>query len=457
MGAALQTDLYELTMAAAYLREGSSERRAVFELYVRHLPPSRGYGIAAGLEAALRFLEELRFTPEELEALEALPALAEGFRVSGFRRRLEELRFTCDVWAMPEGTAFFGGEPLLRVEGPLIEAQLVETRLLSVLNHASAIASKAARFAWAARPASVVEFGARRAHPDAAVDAARAAYIGGCDGTSNLEAARRFGIPIFGTAAHSFTMSHESELEAFRSYIETFPDTSTLLIDTYDTLEGARRAAAVGGERLRGVRLDSGNLEVLAFGVRRILDDAGLSEARIVVSGDLDENVVQRLLSRGAPIDVFGVGTRLTVSTDAPALGGVYKLVSIEREGRMEPATKLSEAKIAWPGAKQVYRHRGREGELAFDELGLADEPAPEGAESLLVQVMRGGQRMGEGEPLSASRARAVASVAALPEPVRRIARDRRPARYEVRPTRALVALLEEARANVAAEAGLST
>lgn len=441
MASALQTDLYELTMAAAYFREGWHERRAVCEAFVRRLPGKRTYLIASGLERVVSFLENLHFTGEDLAYLESIPALAEGFRIPGFRSYLENLRFTGDVWAVPEGTAIFGGEPMLRVDAPLLQAQIVETFLLSALNHATTIASKAARISHVAAPASVIEFGARRAHPEAAVDVARAAWVGGCTGTSNLEAGRRYGIPVFGTAAHMFIMAHDTEVEAFRSYFDTFPGTTTLLIDTYDTLEGARRAAAVGGQALRGVRLDSGNFLELSRGVRKILDDAGLHHARIVASGDLNETKIRALVRAGAPIDVYGVGTDLVISRDEPALGGIYKLVAIERDGRLEPTAKFSEAKVTWPGAKQIFRHQ-RDGRFAFDELGLADEAIPPGSQPLLVPVLLGGKRVAEAESLTALRDRTRASLASMPDWIHDLGPDIRPCRYEVRPTRALVAML---------------
>lgn len=448
MGQALQTDLYELTMAAAYFREGSQHRRAVCEAFVRRLPKKRNYLIAAGLERVLAFLEDFHFTKDEVDYLASVPALAEGFRVPGFREHLLSLRFEGDVWAVPEGTAIFGGEPMLRVEAPLIQAQIVETFLLSALNHETTIATKAARIAHVASPAAVMEFGARRAHPEAAVDVARAAYVGGCVGTSNLEAGRRFGIPVFGTAAHMFIMAHGSEVAAFQSYVETFPTTTTLLIDTYDTLEGARRAAAVGGPGLRGVRLDSGDFLELSREVRRILDTAGLHQVKIVASGDLNETKIRSLVQARAPIDLYGVGTDLVISRDEPALGGIYKLVAIERDGRLEPTAKFSEAKVTWPGAKQIFRHV-EGGRFVEDELGLAGEVPPLGAVPLLVPVMKGGRRIAPPESLDTLRERTRASLASLPPWVHDLGPDKRPCRYEVRPTKALVATLAALRAKM--------
>lgn len=445
MGEALQTDLYELTMAAAYFREGWQGRRAICEAFVRRLPRGRRYLIAAGLERVLSYLETLRFDDDELDYLASTPALHEAFRMPGFRDYLRGLRFTGDVWAVPEGTAIFAGEPMIRVEAPLVEAQLVETFLLSAINHATSVASKAARIVLAAGDAAVIEFGGRRTHPEAAVDAARAAYLAGCVGTSNLEAGRRFGIPVFGTAAHMFTMAHPSELEAFRAYVATFPRTSTLLIDTYDTLEGARNAAKAAGPALRGVRLDSGDLLRLSREVRAILDEAGLQETRIVASGDLNETLIGRLRAERAPIDTYGVGTELVVSKDAPALGGVYKLVAIERDGRMEPSAKFSEGKVTWPGAKQIFRLMAG-GEMVGDELGLAHEAPPPGSAPLLVQLMRAGRWVAPAESLEVMRTRARENLAALPAWAKKSGPDVPASCWEVRPTRALVDCLLELR-----------
>ncbi|HWV36962.1 MAG TPA: nicotinate phosphoribosyltransferase [Vulgatibacter sp.] len=448
MGEALRTDLYELTMAAAYHREGIADRRAVCEIFVRKLPRRRSYLLVAGLELALRALESFRFGEDDLDFLASLPALETAFLDPTFRPFLEALRFRGDVWAMPEGTIALEGEPLLRVEAPLVEAQVVETVLLSLIGHSTTVASKAARVVDAADGVAVVEFGARRAHPEAAIDAARAAWIAGCAGTSNLEAARRWGIPAFGTASHMFTMVHDTELDAFRSYVDAFPTTSTLLIDTYDTLEGAARAIRAGGPGLAGVRLDSGDLGALAREVRRMLDEGGMEDTKIVASGDLDEGSIASLREGGAPIDVFGVGTKLTASTDAPALGVVYKVVAIEKDGELLPTAKFSRGKVMWPGAKQVHRRLDDDGILEWDQLSLADEPPPPGSSALLVPVMRGGRRVGPPEPIAVARERAAASLRSLPESlIRGVPRGERPA--GPRPSARLLALLDEVHARV--------
>lgn len=416
----LATDLYQLTMAAAYWRHGLGREYATFELFVRKLPPGRSYLVAAGLEQAVEFLQALQFDAASLDYLCALPQ----FRSlpTGFREALAAFRFTGDVHAMPEGTLVFPQEPLLQVRAPLLQAQMVETFLLATLNHQTAIATKAARVVEAAAGKGVVEFGARRAHGfDAALYGARAAVIGGCIGTSNVLAGRTFGLRVFGTAAHSFTMAFAREIDAFRAYLETFPEHATLLIDTYDTLEGARRAASLG-PRVQGVRLDSGDLLALSRQVRRILDDAGLAATRIVASGDLDEHAVGALEAAGAPIDLYGVGTELITSRDAPALGGVYKLVEVEEASGPRPVRKLSEGKVSWPGVKQVYRQRGAEGLLRGDVLGLRGEEVP--GEPLLRPVLREGRRVGGWAagppPLEEARARAREQREALPPGLRR-------------------------------------
>ena len=351
----LATDLYQLTMAAAYHANGRNEQ-ASFELFARQLPRERSYLIVAGLEQALDYLRRLSFSSDEIEYLRGLPAFD---RVSPkFFDYLRDFRFSGDVWAMPEGTVAFAGEPLLRVTAPLIEAQIVETYLLATINFQTLIATKASRIVEAAQGRGIIEFGARRAHGfGAAIYAARAAVIGGCIGTSNVEAGRMFDIPEYGTAAHSFTMAFEREIDAFRAYFKVFPDSSTLLLDTYDTINAARLATEFGPE-LRGVRLDSGDLIELSKQVRAILDEAGMRQTKILASGDLNEFKIAEMIAAGAPIDVFGVGTDLSTSRDAPALGGVYKLVEVEVDGRVEPKIKLSH----------------RQGDLSVSQAGLASE-----------------------------------------------------------------------------------
>jgi nicotinate phosphoribosyltransferase len=359
----LMTDLYELTMAAAYHDNGVREP-ATFELFVRALPPGRSFLIAAGLSQALEYLTDFRFSSDQIDFLRHQPAFQHVS--AAFFEYLATVRFTGDVWAIPEGTAVFANEPLLRITAPIIEAQLVETALLAIINLQTLVASKAARIVTAARGRSVIDFGSRRAHGmEAGVLAARAAYIAGCAGTSNVEAGHRFGIPIFGTLAHSFVMAFDREEDAFRAFLKVFPDTATVLVDTYDTLAAVKMLTKY--KPIPAVRLDSGDLLRLSVQTRRCLDEAGMTATKIFASGDLDEHRIAQLVAGGAPIDGFGVGTQLATSYDAPALGIVYKLVSVSRGGRI----KLSEEKATYPLAKQVWR---RDGE---DLITTADEATP--------------------------------------------------------------------------------
>ncbi len=420
----LATDLYELTMAAAYVAQGMDETTATFEAFVRTLPADRGYLVVSGLEQILEYVRRLSFDGESIDALRAVPTFADA--PDAFWQWLRGFRFRGDVDAMPEGTVAFAGEPLLRVRGPIAEAQLVETFVLSTLNHQTSIATKAARVVDAAAGRAVVEFGARRAHGfDAATFGARAAVIGGCVGTSNVLAGRAFGLEVYGTAAHSFTMAFPHEVDAFRAYHRTFPRDALLLVDTYDTLEGTRRAASIG--KIRGVRLDSGDLAALSREVRAILDDAGQRDAIIVASSDLDEDRVAEIVASGAPIDLFGVGTELITARDAPALGGVYKLVAIDDARGHRPVKKLSPGKVSWPDAKQVFRARDARGRFVGDTLALATESLP--GEPLLVPVVRGGELVAPSISIRAIRDRARAQREALPDDVRRL---HAPAEYPV-------------------------
>ena len=437
--AALLTDLYQLTMAAAYFREGYREP-ATFSLFVRRLPSSRGFLVAAGLEDALDYLCALHFAPEGLDRLAAL-----GRFDTDFLGHLAGLRFTGAVRAVPEGTILFAEEPLLEVTAPIIEAQLVETALLNLVHGPTVLASKAARVVLAADGRPVAEFGLRRSHGiHAGLVAARSAFLAGCASTSDVLAGSLYGIPLSGTMAHSYITAFGDELEAFRAYARLFPDSAVLLIDTYDTLEGARNAATVAGEleqrghRLAAVRLDSGNLLELSIGVRRILDEAGHPGVRIFASGGLDEHDLERLLAAGAPVDAFGVGTKLNVSADAPSLDFVYKMV----RHRESDVLKLSEGKVTWVGRKAVYRSRDSDGRFAGDLLALAEEPAPGRAEPLLEAVMEGGEPVRPHPTLHEIRDRCAAGLAALPAGVRRL-RDPEP--YPVVPSAALRVRQEEA------------
>ena len=341
-------------MAAGYHAAGETSS-ASFELFVRELPATRGYLVAAGLEQAIAYLETWRYTPDEVDYLRSVPALR-GARPAFFDDYLPGLRFTGDVWAVSEGTPVFAGEPILRVTAPLPEAQLVETALLATILFQTAVASKAARVREAAGERPVIEFGGRRAHgTEAAMYAARAACLAGCRATSNVEAGYRYGLAVSGTMAHSWVMAYPDELTAFSRYAAVYGPRSVLLIDTYDSIAAARRIVGAG-LRPAAVRLDSGDLVHLSRAVRGILDAGGLGDTQILASGDLDEHKIAAVVSSGAPIDGFGVGTALSTSSDAPALSGVYKLVEIDRAGTMTPVMKLSAGKRTCPGAKQLWR-----------------------------------------------------------------------------------------------------
>jgi nicotinate phosphoribosyltransferase len=398
-------------MAAAYF-EHRVDCRATFELFVRQLPRERSYLVAAGIDSALEYLETLHFTEEDIQFLRHQPAFQSVS--DSFFDYLRTFRFTGDVQAFEEGTLVFAEEPILQVTAPAPEAQVVETYLLSVINLETLVASKAARVVSAARGREVLEFGTRRAHgPEAGVRAARAAYVGGCIATSNVLAGYRYGIPLAGTAAHSWTQIFPTERESFEALLETFPERAILLIDTYDSLTGAETAAALG-RKVAGVRLDSGDLLEKSRRVREILDRHGLTETKIVASGDLNEYKIEELVSQGAPIDVFGVGTDLATSRDVPALSVVYKLVQVERAGRIELKTKFSEQKVHSPGRKQVFRF-SRQGQFHYDLIGCADEVYPDGT-PLLQTVMKDGQRLVLPPPLAEVQARTLRNLERLPD-----------------------------------------
>jgi len=438
----LLTDLYELTMAAGYVQTGF-EARATFELIVRNLPARRNYLVAAGLEQALEFLEGVTFGSDEIEFLKKHSAFGGVGRE--FFEYLAGFRFTGDVWAMPEGTVFFPGEPVLRVTAPIAEAQIVETYLLATINFQAMIASKAARVVTAAQGRPVIEFGTRRAHGmESGVLAARAAFIGGCEGTSNVEAGRRFGISTYGTQAHSWIMAHEDEEEAFRKFLEIFPDHSVLLVDTYDVRAAVEKILSLG-RKPRGVRLDSGDLAADSRWVRKRLDEAGWKDVLVFASGDLDEDRIASLLEQGAEIGGFGVGTSLATSNDAPALGVIYKLVELERGGQIHSAAKFSEAKVTYPGRKQVLRCTGADGKYSEDVIALEEEKLA-GAEALLVPVMRGGKRLGQAAELNVARERCLENVARLPEGVKSLTGM---AGYPVRHSVRLEELMKQVRSRV--------
>jgi nicotinate phosphoribosyltransferase len=408
----LVTDLYELTMAAAYWSAGLADRQATFELFFRSLPPGRSYMVAAGLEQALYYLLTARFTDEDIAYVRGLPVFAHA--PAAWFGSLCDWHFTGDVWAIPEGTVVFPNEPLMRVTASLDEAQIVETYLIAALAYPTSVATKAARVATAARGRSVVDFGTRRGHgPQAGMWAARAAFIGGCQGTSNVAAAERLGIPPVGTLAHSFIMAVEDEREAFEKFSTVFPDRPTFLIDTFETVEGARNALRAT-RRPGQVRLDSGDLVPLSREVRRILDDGGAPEVKIFASGDLNEYKIAALMAAGAPIDAFGVGTELTTVADAPSLGCVYKLVELsDGRGSQSGRIKLSAGKRTYPGRKQVFRQRDPDGRFDHDVIGLDDERLP--GERLLVEVMRAGQLLGPLPSLSTLQSRCREQLDCLP------------------------------------------
>jgi nicotinate phosphoribosyltransferase len=425
--AALLTDLYEFAMVDAYLDEGLQDE-AVFSLFVRRLPSRRNFLLACGLEDALRYLETLRYTPGQLDYLASLRRFSD--RLLSY---LERFRFSGDVCAVPEGTPIFGEEPILEVVAPLPEAQLVETYLLNQIHLQTMAASKAARVVEAAAGRPVMEFGLRRIHgADAGVKVARAAFIAGVQATSNVLAGQRYGVPVAGTMAHSFVQAHEDELEAFRAFASCFPE-ATLLVDTYDTLRGVQHVLRLARElgdafKVRAVRLDSGDLLALSRATRQMLDEAGLRRVQIVASGNLDEDAIARLLSQGAPIDSFGVGTALGVSLDAPCLDIVYKLVAYAGKDRI----KLSTSKILFPGRKQVFRVE-EQGVARRDILARHGEEQP--GRPLLRPVMREGVRVdGTSPSLAEIREHARRELLRLPPELRHLEPPSPPYRVEISP-----------------------
>jgi nicotinate phosphoribosyltransferase len=458
---ALLTDLYQLTMALGYWRSGRAEQEVAFHLYFRSAPFGGGYAVASGIEPALDYLAALRFEPEELDYLATLRA-DDGTPLfpADFLDVLGDLRLALDVEAVPEGTVVFPGEPLMRVRGPLLQAQLVETALLAHVGFATLVATKAARVCLAAGDDPVVEFGLRRAQgPDGGLTASRAAYVGGCAATSHVLAGQRYGIPVRGTHAHSWVMAFEDEPAAFDAYARAMPNNVVLLVDTYDTLDGVRHAVDVGrrlraqGHRLSAIRLDSGDLAYLSREARRLLDAAGLTDVGIMATNELDETVITSLKQQGAPITIWGVGTRLVTAYDQPALGAVYKLTAVrEPSGEWSPRVKLSEqpAKTTVPGLLQVRRYRAAAhdaGAWAADMLVDESVDAPDGEatlvdpfdptrrrrfladapwEPLLVPALRGGRRVAPPEPLDASRERARRQLAGFHDGIKRIVNPHR-------------------------------
>ena len=413
----LLTDFYELTMAQSYFVEGM-DGEATFSLYVREYPPGRGYMVAAGVDDAIDCLEALSFSDASVDYLRDTAVFTEDFL-----DYLRGFRFNGSVRAMPEGSLFFTHEPILEVTGPVIAAQLAETIVINQVQYQTLLATKSARCVDAAGGRPLADFAARRTHgSEAALRMARASYMAGFGATSNVLAARRYGIPPTGTMAHSYITSFDEEAEAFRAYSRQFPDRSILLLDTYDTINAARIAVDVAkemeanGHRLTGVRLDSGDFDNLSRRVRQILDDAGLDYVRIVASGGLDEYELERLIQGGAPIDMFGVGTRVGVSGDAPYCDMVYKMVCYD--GR--PVMKLSTGKSSLPGGKQVFRQHDAEGKMAGDVIAL-DHEEMDSAEPLLAMAMSDGRRVVPASPIEAARQRVAHGLAALPGEYRKI------------------------------------
>ncbi len=435
---ALLTDFYEFTMSAVYFTHDMFAP-ATFSLFVRNCPPQRKFFLAAGLERLLSILENFRFTEESLAYLESI-----GLFKPSFLDYLKTFRFSGEVWALPEGTIFFPHEPVVEITAPIIEAQLIETLVINVLNLETTIASKAIRCVLAAQGKPLVDFAARRTQGlEAAVQVARATYLAGFSATSNTLAGKLYRIPVTGTMAHSFVQSFGEEEEAFWAFVQEFPENSILLLDTYDTLGALPKVIKIArmlerqGKRLKGVRLDSGNLVSLAKEVRKRLDEAGLSYVKIFASGGLEEYAIYQLLAQGAPIDAFGVGTKVGVGADLPYLDAAYKLVSYD--GR--PVAKFSQGKATLPGSKQVFRVYDDQGKLKEDWIALRGEEMPSGT-PLLVQVMKRGRRLSPPEGLDQIRHRVEEGIRRLPSYL--LSLEPHGAKYPVYLTSALIELQEK-------------
>jgi nicotinate phosphoribosyltransferase len=434
------TDLYELTMCASYF-DNEKFDAATFDLFIRKLPPNRSYFLFAGLEQVLLFLEKATFKEEHVNFLKK-----QGFK-DEFLDYLMNFKFRGEVWSVPEGTVVFPNEPLIRVTGPIIEAQLMETFILNTVNLQTTIATKASRVVTAAHGRPVIEFGLRREHgTDAGMKAARCSYIAGCSGTSNVLGGMHYDIPIFGTMAHSFIMLFDKEIDSFRAFAKTFPDNSTLLIDTFDDIKGAEKAATVAKEleeegfKLRAVRLDSGDLVEISRKVREVLDKKGLKHVNIFASGDLDEYKVEELLEKGARIDAFGVGTKMGTSADRPYVDIIYKLCEkMNEKGEFSPIMKLSKGKVTLPGRKQVFRLKDEKGDFVKDIIALEDERIR--GEPLLVKVMENGKTTCDLPSLGQIRKRASEDISRLPEQYKRL---KGASHYPVRLSSRLKRLMED-------------
>lgn len=433
----LLTDLYQLTMAQAYF-QSRRMGTATFSLFIRTYPQNRGYFVSAGLPDVITYVSELHFDGAAIDYLRSKHLFADDFLDF-----LKTVRFTGDAWAIPEGRLFFKDEPIVEITAPIIEAQLVETFIINQIQLQSLIATKAARCVHAAQGRGVVDFSLRRTHGiDAGLKVARASYLAGFNGTSNVLAGQRYDLPIVGTMAHSFISSHEQEIDAFRSYVKSFPNSSVLLIDTYDTVGGARKAVMVAkemaarGEKLLGVRIDSGDLPVLAREVREILDDAGLHDVKITGSGGLDEYDLSDFSRSNAAFDSYGVGTKMGTSADAPWCDMAYKLVEYDNRS----VVKLSPGKRSWPGKKQVFRYRDSQRHLLGDVIGLRDDAFAD-TEPLLKKIMERGAVVAPQPSLSATRELFLQEFARLPEPIKAI---RKPESYPVEFSPRLQALRAE-------------
>jgi nicotinate phosphoribosyltransferase len=379
----LDTDLYELTMVAGYRTLGRSKRKACFDLYYRTNPDHGAFCVFAGLESVINYVNNLRFYPDDIDYLAGLGI----FSKKCIEQLASGIKFTGDLWAVPEGSVVFPNEPLIRVTGPIDEAQILETTMLAMVGHQTLIATKAARLAIAGRGTPIIDFGTRRAHGvHAALFGARAAYIGGCDGTSNVKAGKLFGIPVRGTHAHSWVECFDREIDSFEAFSEVFPDNCVLLVDTYDTIEGVKKAVSVAkqmrteGKRLAGIRIDSGDLAYYSKAAREILNEGGFPEVKVLASSDLDEWIIESLRDQGACVDIWCVGTRLITSYQTPALGVVYKLMAVEGDdGILKPKIKISEnpQKITNPGVKKIVRFYNGNSRMIGDLLTRADEPLP--------------------------------------------------------------------------------
>jgi len=423
---ALLMDLYELTMGEAYWRY-RRDTRATFDLFVRQLPKRRSYLVAAGLEDVLEYIKGLKFTPADIAYLRSRRIFS-----SGFLKYLSSFRFRGDIWGVPEGTVVFANEPLLRVTAPIIEAQVIESFLLNTINLQTMIASKASRVVGAAVGREVFDFSLRRTHgAEAGLKVARSSYIAGCSGTSTVLASRLYGIPSIGTMAHSFVMSFKDELESFLAYAATFPKRCILLVDTYNTAKGVKNAVVTGaylkkrGFRLLGIRLDSGDFVSLSKMARRELDKGGLGFTRIFASGNLDEFKIKDILRQGAAVDSFGVGTNMGASTDASSLDVIYKIVEIsDKERGFLPRMKLSEGKVTYPGRKQVFRIKDKNGRFKGDILGLEKEKIK--GERLLIKVADKGKIIYKSPKLDGIRARLKKQLQLMPAEILRISPDYR-------------------------------